>query len=77
LPYLQAAFTSAIRDFSEVLPIRIRPKLTELVQRLCDPDYRHRGDPLKTSSGRFSLERYISTLDLLSREAEVLLRGQN
>lgn len=74
LPYLQNAFAEALREFGSAVPEPIRAKLTKVVAELCEPDHSKRGDPSASSRRRFSLERYISTFDLLACRAEYDLR---
>ena len=73
LPYIQQVFTQIIREFREKI---IRPDfaedIAEIVTRLCNPDPNLRGHPKNIISGnnRYSLERYVSTFDLLAKRAE-------
>lgn len=78
LPYLQAAFADAMDDFRSRLPVEIREELLEVVTQLCNPDPLQRGHPKnrKGAANPYSLERYISRLDLLARRAEKGLVGR-
>jgi serine/threonine protein kinase len=79
LPYVQAAFAEAVREFGEQVPEVYRGEVTEMVTQLCEPDPGKRGHPSsgRNHSGQFTLERFISALDLLTRKAEVrLLSGK-
>lgn len=71
LPYLQAAFTDALREFASHVPQTMQERLVTIVTELCNPDYTMRGNPVKTGQNRYSLARYISQFDLLSRQAEI------
>jgi eukaryotic-like serine/threonine-protein kinase len=75
LPYLQAAFADALQEFGEHVHGSFRGSLMEMVKQLCDPDPDRRGHPLNRGSSRFSLERYISKLNLLAFRAETQLIG--
>jgi serine/threonine protein kinase len=75
LPYVREAFERAIEEFGNHVPDpKLREKLVTMVRQLCEPDSRLRGHPLTRRQGggnSFSLERYITDLDLLARRAEV------
>jgi eukaryotic-like serine/threonine-protein kinase len=68
--YLKSAFADALDEFSMHVPEVVRDTLTLIVAELCEPDYRRRGNPIKTSIKRTKLVRYISLLDALVRKAE-------
>ncbi|MEX0702031.1 MAG: hypothetical protein WD069_08040 [Planctomycetales bacterium] len=74
LPYLQAAFADAMHDFAAHVPDSIQSDLAAIVAELCDPDYRRRGNPVRTSQQRYSLQRYVSTFDRLSRRVELEMK---
>ena len=76
LPYLRDSFGKSIKSNEPFLPPRFRPDLVEMVRQLCDPDPQLRGSPeLRGRIGnQYSLERFISRLDLLASKAEVSLR---
>jgi eukaryotic-like serine/threonine-protein kinase len=72
LPYLRQGFDEAIEDFGSVIVNkRLRDLLVPLVRELCDPDPRLRGDKINRARGGnpFSLERYVTRLDLMARRA--------
>ncbi len=77
LPFVQGAFGRAIQSLkdSQSWPDE---ELTEIVQQLCEPDPTKRGHPQnRISRGNpYSLERYISRLDVVARRAELGLRAQ-
>lgn len=79
MPYLLDAFAKALRDFSAQVPEVLQADLTILVQQLCDPDPLTRGHPLSRQWGgsQHSLDRYISTLDLLRYKAETNIFHRN
>jgi serine/threonine protein kinase len=77
LPYLTNAFGEALQVFKSSLPSEpFITELTLLVSYLCDPDYTRRGHPRNRvgRASQFSLERFVSRLDLLARKAEILAR---
>ena len=75
LPYVREAFERAIEEFGgHIADPKLRDKLVTMVRQLCEPDSRLRGHPLTRRPGggnSFSLERYITDLDLMARRAEV------
>ncbi len=73
LPYLNNAFQSVLVIYRQSLPEPLRNDLSDLVEQLCVPDPRLRGDPKKRVTDQFSMERYISRFDILARYAELNL----
>jgi serine/threonine protein kinase len=74
LPYLQDGFSRVMEEFSaEITAGELREELTELVRQLCNPDPAVRGDTKNRARGLnpFSLERYLTRFDVLSRKASV------
>jgi hypothetical protein len=72
LPYIRQAFDEAMVEFGYSIPNeQLRAQLVTLVQELCDPDPRFRGDKINRVRGGnpFSLERYVTRFDLLARRA--------
>lgn len=71
-PYLQAAFNEALVAAQQDIPDEVREEVLLMIRQLCEPDLAKRGDPLsRTKTGNtFSLERYITKLDLLAYRAE-------
>ena len=77
LPYLQDAFGRSLQSFAESIPDKKHSaELRELVSFLCQPDLSLRGHPQNRIgyAARFSLERFVSRLDLLARRAEYSMR---
>lgn len=74
--YLDNAFTKAIEEIKQYIPqIKLRDRLINTIEYLCYPNPDHRGHPknLKTSHGNpYNLERFITNLDLMRREAELM-----
>lgn len=76
LPYLRDAFGRSLRTAHAALPEHSRDDLLEMISQLCDPDPKLRGHPeLRGRIGnQYSLERYVSRLNLLASKAEVGLK---
>lgn len=72
LPYLQHALSLALSDIEPEIPNEIRPEIMLMLQQLCEPDLSKRGHPLNRFHGvnNFSLERYITQLNVLAYKAE-------
>lgn len=75
LPHIRDAFDEAVQRISGSIPENFRERLTQLLLELCDPDPHVRGDPLARARNQnpYRLERYVSRLDRLAREAELQL----
>jgi eukaryotic-like serine/threonine-protein kinase len=72
LPYLRDAFGRVIETFANQFKNEdLKKQLTDIARELCDPDPALRGDPTNRARGSnpFSLERYVTKFDLLSRRA--------
>lgn len=77
LPYIRNAWDASLDEFSaHVDGDALRGELTALVSYLCEPDPSLRGHPSNRQgfAPQFSLERFVSRLDLLARQAELALR---
>ncbi len=72
LPYLQAAFNDALLEVEPQIPAEIRVEILTMLKHLCEPDLSKRGHPLNNSAGinNFSLERFITKLNVLAYKAE-------
>jgi eukaryotic-like serine/threonine-protein kinase len=72
LPYLRDAFGRAIDAFAMSVSDELRTDLKIIVSQLCDPDPEFRGHPHDKIGHHnpFSLQRYISSLNLLASKAE-------
>jgi serine/threonine protein kinase len=73
LPYLKHAFGIALESFAPTISSEpFSSELKSLVTYLCEPDLSLRGHPHNRVgyTARFSLERFVSKLDLLARRAE-------
>jgi serine/threonine protein kinase len=72
LPYLQAAFNDALNTIEPHLPVEVRGETLTLLKHLCEPDLSKRGHPRNRSKNgnNFSLERFVTNLNLLAYKAE-------
>jgi eukaryotic-like serine/threonine-protein kinase len=72
LPYLQNAFNQAFDSVKDDIPVEVRDDIVLMLRQLCEPDLTKRGHPLNSFGHRnnFSLERFITKLDLLAYRAE-------
>ena len=71
LPYIQEVFAGIIRELHEDLRTGLPKDIPELVKQLCNPDPELRGHPKSIgNNNNFALERYVSILDRLAKEAE-------
>jgi serine/threonine protein kinase len=76
LPYVRDAFDQVCEDFDGVASHFLgadSAELTNLVRYLCEPDPALRGHPLNRQNRgtQFSMERFISRLDVLAGRAEM------
>lgn len=68
LPYLQTAFGKVISDIQSQLANSSTTEIEALIRELCHPDIAKRGHPKGLGkSNQYSLERYVSRLDILSK----------
>ena len=76
LPHVREAFNDALDDFAVALPEECREDLLLLVRELCDPDPSIRGNPRagQRTGNRYSMETYVSRLDLLASRANLRLK---
>jgi serine/threonine protein kinase len=75
LPYLETAFGGVLVDLAPLIDENIREDVLRLIQELCNPDLSGRGDRRGIGSSRqYSLERYVSRLDLITRRATVRMK---
>jgi eukaryotic-like serine/threonine-protein kinase len=78
LPYLREAYESHLMEVEVAIPISMREGLAVTIRELTDPDVARRGH-LKESLGtlgRFSMEKYVSILNRLSRDADMRLKAE-
>jgi hypothetical protein len=75
LPYVQEAFTRALEELETEIDPLVRSEILPVIQQLCGPDVSKRGHPKGIGGySQYSLERYVSLFDLLSRVVDVKLR---
>jgi serine/threonine protein kinase len=74
LPYISEAFHRTVNEFNEKIPYKLRQELQRLVREMCNPDIYKRGDTRYSDLRRFSLEKYISRLNLLAERHEYELK---
>jgi serine/threonine protein kinase len=72
LPFVNAAFETALDSISRQLPEGFQDDILEIVRELCQPDPGQRGHPLnrRFHLNPYSLERYVSRLNVLAARAE-------
>jgi len=70
MPFLVNAYHLALSDLKPCIPEKIRDELVQIIAELTHPDPDKRGNPRRLGSphGQFSLERYISIIDRLSKK---------
>lgn len=75
IPYLQSAFNEALTSIAPEIPKEVRNDIILMLRQLCEPDLSKRGHPLNRfqNKNNFSLERYITKLDVLAYRAKTNL----
>lgn len=73
LPYLRVAWDRAVADFEEGIPESLVAQLVPMLRQLSDPDPQLRGHPRSRASrgNPYSLERFVSELNLMAYRAEI------
>ena len=72
LPYVETAFAGVLDGLEALIDPDVRIDVIALIGELCNPDLSQRGDPRGIRShNQYSLERYVSRLDLLVRRLKV------
>jgi serine/threonine protein kinase len=77
LPYMQHAFNEALHDLRiliETLAGDLTDEIIMTVKELCEPDPRHRGDPIARSAAyrkQHDIQAYISRFNRLAKTAEL------
>jgi len=75
LPYLMNAFTATLEDLHHEIDEEVREVVLRMIQELCTPDVARRGHSRGIGRvSQYSLERYVSELDLLKRRVEIRAR---
>jgi hypothetical protein len=78
-PYLQNAFHTALIEIRNSIPIEsLKGDIIQLIEFLCHPNPEKRGHPqnIKSKGSNYSLERFVSRLNILHRKAELALLKQ-
>jgi eukaryotic-like serine/threonine-protein kinase len=68
LPYLLNAFNNALNSVEQNIPEEVRDEVIQILRQLCEPDLLKRGRSINRN--KFSLEQYITKLDILAYKAE-------
>ena len=70
-PFLLKAYKETLDEIISLIPTSIRNELIQVIAQLCHPIPELRGNPPRFDSNqqRYSLERYISIVDRLSKKA--------
>ena len=78
LPYLREAYETHLETVELVIPASMRNTLIGTIKELTDPDVNQRGFPRNPvgSKSRFSMEKYVSIINRLSREADMKLKAE-
>lgn len=73
LPYLEEAFARAMAEVRLSIAMPEADEIAELIEYLCEPDFRRRGHPSASHGvgNRYSLERVISSVNLIAFRASV------
>ena len=75
LPYLENAFAKLIFELTSKLDAQVGSEILPLVKELCAPNINKRGIPSRIGkSDQYSLERYVSRIDLISKRFEIAKR---
>jgi eukaryotic-like serine/threonine-protein kinase len=75
-PYLQNAFHTALIEIRNSIPIEsLKVDIIQLIEYLCHPNPVKRGHPqnIMNKGSNYSLERFVSRLNILHRKAELAL----
>jgi serine/threonine protein kinase len=76
LPYLKSAFGRVQEKLNSTIAVRaVKDDLLQMITQLCEPDPEHRGHALNRPyrERQYSLERYVSRTDLMSRRLDYLV----
>lgn len=77
VPYLESGFTNALIEFEENITRQdLKIELRQLVEYLCNPFPEKRGHPknVVSSGSNYSMERFITILDVLKRKSELRVK---
>jgi eukaryotic-like serine/threonine-protein kinase len=74
IPYLENAFASVLSDVAPQIDEVVREDVLKLLREMCTPNLEQRGHPRGLGRpDQYSLNRYVSQLDLAARRAEIRL----
>jgi len=77
LPYLSNAFSRVLDDFRPLIDEVVREDVVNLIRELCEPDLSRRGHPRGVGRvGQYSLERYVSQLDLAAKHLAIRMTSR-
>lgn len=76
-PYLENGFANALDEFERNITREdLKTELRQLVEFLCNPFPEKRGHPknILTNGSNYSMERFVTILDVLKRKAELRIK---
>jgi serine/threonine protein kinase len=77
VPYLENGFANALTEFEENITRQdLKIELRQLVKYLCNPFPEKRGHPknVVSNGSNYSMERFVTILDVLKRKAELKVK---
>ena len=77
VPYLENGFANALNEFeSNISRTDIKSELKQLVEYLCNPFPDKRGHPKNVTlrGSNYSMERFVTILDVLKRKAQIRVK---
>lgn len=77
MAYLTRCFNESLEDIRKSIEFHeFADPIVSMISELCNPDPKKRNDEktLREKGNNYSLHRYITKLDLLSKKAEILIR---
>lgn len=77
-PYLENGFARAMNEFeTNITRQDLKTELRQLVEFLCNPFPEKRGHPknVLSNGSNYSMERFVTTLDVLKRKAEIRVKS--
>ena len=76
LPYLMNAYYTVIDELGNTIDRKIVPEIVPIIEELCHPNLFKRGMPKWVGhQSQYSLERYVSRIDLIRLRVEMRLRS--
>jgi len=75
-PYLMNAFNAALTEIKNSIPVEaVQAEIIQLIEFLCHPNPEKRGHPksLKDNGSNYSLERFVTKLDILQKKTSLEL----